>query len=74
MVVIYIVYASDTQSEFLTVLATLNWGYYLTFSGVIILIAGAIVFGLHMYFMVYEDVKIQRKVVPYRERHREQFY
>lgn len=73
IVVIYIVNASDGQSDFLEVLRTLNWGYYLTFCGVIILMAGAILFMLHMYFMVYEDVRVQKKVVPYREKYRDYY-
>ena len=73
VLIIYMVYLTDIESDFLTVLQTLNWGYYLTFCGVVILIAGAVLFILHMYFMMYEDVKIQRKVVPYREKYRDYY-
>ena len=66
----YMVYLRDNESDFLTVLQSLNWGYYLTLCGVIILFAGAVLFILHMYFMMYEDGNIQRKVVPYHEKYR----
>ena len=53
VLIIHMVYLTDNESDFLTVLKPLNCGYYLTFCGVIILIAGAML--LHMYFMMYED-------------------